>query len=94
MGLRGVPMSKTFMLTKKIRIILFCLLVLMGIALFTYGAFFHSENVAPQQNGDSPVLAKSEPALIKDVTVGGVKREESGQIKQTYTGQAPKACPT
>ena len=94
MGLCGIAMSKTFMLTKKTRIILFCLLLLMGLALFTYGVFFHSQNVAPQQNGDSAVLAKSEPDLIKEVTVGGVKREESGQIKQTYTGQAPKACPT
>jgi len=66
----------------------------LGAALFAYGAFFHSTNVLPQQGGDSAVVAKSEPALIKDASVGGVTRDESGRIKQTYTGQAPAACPT
>ncbi len=79
---------------KKTKIILFGLLILLGVALLTYGAFFHSTNVSPEQEDGSPALAKSEPALIKEVSVGGVKRDESGKIKQTYTGKAPKACPT
>jgi hypothetical protein len=78
----------------KIRIIIFCLLILLGVGLLTYGAFFHFADVSPQQESDSTVVAKSEPALIQEVTVGGVKRDESGTIKQTYTGEAPKACPT
>ncbi len=36
-----------------------------------------------------------EPALIRDVTVGGVVRLASGQLKRTYSGdQGPSLCPT
>jgi hypothetical protein len=31
---------------------------------------------------------------MKEASVGGVTRDQAGKIKQTYTGQAPKACPT
>ena len=82
------------MLTKKTKIIIFCLLILLGAVMLTYGAIFHSTNVLPQQDDDSTIVAKSEPALIKDASVGGVTRDKSGKIKQTYTGQAPKACAT
>jgi len=82
------------MLTKKTKIIIFSLLILLGVVLLTYGAFFHSTDVLPQQEDGYPPIATSEPALIKEVSVGGVKRDESGKIKQTYTGKAPEACPT
>ena len=81
-------------MTKETKIIIFCLLILLGAALLTYGAFFHSTNVLPQQQADSTVFAKSEPALIKEASIGGVTRDESGKIKQTYTGKAPAACAT
>ena len=87
-------MDEVFMLTKKTKIIIFSLLILFGVALLTYGAIFHSVNVSPQQEDGSPALAMSEPALIKEVSVSGVKRDESGKIKQTYTGESPKACST
>ena len=78
----------------RTKIVIFGVLVLLGAALLAYGAFFHSTNVLPQQGGDSGAVAKSEPALVKEASVGGVTRDESGRIKQTYTGAAPKACPT
>jgi len=87
-------MDEVFMLTKKTKIIIFSLLILLGAVLLTYGAFFHSTNVSAQQEDGSPALAMSEPALIKEVSVSGVKRDESGKIKQTYTGKSPKACST
>lgn len=41
------------------------------------------------------MVAQSEPTLIKEVTIGGLKRDASGEIKKTYTGnRAPAACPT
>ena len=82
-------------MTKKTRIIIFCVLILLGTALLGYGAFVHSADVWPQkeENG-SAALVKSEPALIKEASVGGVTRDESGKIKQTYTGAAPKECAT
>ena len=76
------------------RILIFGLLVLFGAALLAYGALLHSEQVLPQQGDDSTAVAKSEPALIKEASIGGVTRDVSGKIKQTYTGKAPEACST
>lgn len=81
-------------MTKMTKIIIFCLLILVGTVLLGYGAFVHSADVLPQHEDGSAVLAKSEPALIKEASVGGVTRDESGKIKQTYTGAAPTECAT
>ena len=70
------------------------LLVSLAVALLVYGLVFHSIDILPEKKGDSKTFAKSELALIKDTTVGGVMREKSGSIRQTYTGNAPSACPT
>ncbi len=41
------------------------------------------------------VLIKiSEPALIRDVTVGGVALNKSDKLERTYSGKAPSLCPT
>jgi hypothetical protein len=79
---------------KKNKILVFCMLVAIGIIAFTYGAFCHSINVSPQKEDDSAIFAKSEPALIKDASVGGLRRDEFGSLKQTYDKTPPKACPT
>ncbi|MBN2593607.1 MAG: hypothetical protein JXA81_08890 [Sedimentisphaerales bacterium] len=84
------------MINKNTKILIFGLLVLLGAALLTYGAFFHSTNVSAQQDGQPVLLAKSESALIKDASVSGVKRDETGKIKQTYEigEKAPETCST
>lgn len=84
------------MLTKHGKIVIFCLLALIGAALLVYGFRFHRANVAPKGADSTAKLAKSEPALMREVSVGGVKRDTSGELKQTYaeTEKAPKACPT
>ena len=76
------------------KILIFCLLVLFGAALFVYGAFFHSTKILPKQEQDSTILVYSEPALIKEVTISGVKRNDSGQIRKTYDKTPPKSCAT
>ena len=78
------------------KILIFGLLLLLGAALLAYGVIFHSTTVSAQQEGKPVMLAKSEPALIKDASVSGVKRDESGKIKQTYeVGQKPpETCST
>ena len=81
-------------MNRTIRILLFCILILLGIVMLGYGAFVHSADVLPQKEDGSPALARSEPALIKEASVGGVRLDESGNIKQTYTGAAPKECAT
>lgn len=35
-----------------------------------------------------------EPAIIRDVTVGGLVLLASGELKRTYSGEAPSLCPT
>lgn len=87
-------MDEVSVLTRKTKIIIFCLLIALGVIVLTYGAFFHFTNISPQQEDGSPAIATSEPALIKEVSVSGLKRDESGKIKQTYTGESPKACST
>ena len=84
------------MLTRYGKIIFFCLLALIGIALLIYGIWFHRAIISPSQAGGTAGLAKSEPALMKEVSVGGVQRDASGELKQTYSDnqKAPKACPT
>lgn len=81
-------------MTNKTRIIVFCLLSLLGAVLLGYGAFLHSADVWPQKEDGSPAATKSEPALVKEASVGGVALDESGKIRQTYTGAAPKECAT
>ncbi|MHC4680264.1 MAG: hypothetical protein ACYTEK_16380 [Planctomycetota bacterium] len=81
-------------MTKKTKIVVLGVLVVLGAVLITYGAVFHSTSVLPQNDDGSPAVAKSEPALIKEASVGGVTRDASGKIKQTYTGQPPEECPT
>ena len=71
-----------------------CLLILIGISLFIYGTFFHSTSVLAQKDDDPTVLLLSEFAVIRDVTVGGLRFDEAGRIKRTYTGKPPEACPT
>jgi hypothetical protein len=78
------------------KIVIFCLLVVVGAILLIYGIWFHRADIAPKQADHTPKLAKSEPALMREVSVGGVKRDASGELKRTYTEteKAPAACPT
>lgn len=81
-------------MTNQMKIIILGVLLLFAAALIAYGAVFHSTKVLPQQDGDPAIIVKSEPALIKEASVGGVTRDASGKIKQTYTGKPPEECPT
>ena len=67
-------------------------IVVGGAVLLAYGLFFHSAIISSAQ--DTEAVAQAETSLIKEVTVGGLKRDASGEIKKTYSGKAPKACPT
>ena len=80
--------------TSRSRIILAVVLVVLGVALLVYGVSFHAVTVYAKAGDSTPAVA-SEQSLVKEVTVGGVERDESGQIRKTYSaGQAPKTCPT
>jgi hypothetical protein len=68
------------------------ILLLLGIVLFVYGADFHRKAVY-SEDGEA-IVSTGEFGLIREVTVGGIRRDELGNIRQTYTGKAPSACPT
>jgi hypothetical protein len=42
------------------------------------------------------LAARAEPewVIVREVTVGGVTRLDSDQLKRTYSGKAPSLCPT
>ncbi|MGA2030925.1 MAG: hypothetical protein ABSG68_01605 [Thermoguttaceae bacterium] len=39
-------------------------------------------------------MSQSEPALVREVTIGGVVLAEDGRLHRTYRGAAPALCPT
>lgn len=44
---------------------------------------------------DTVTVEQSEPSLTRKVTIGGVARLPTGEIKRTYSGDAgPALCPT
>jgi hypothetical protein len=79
---------------RKSKIVVFGVLILLGIVMLGYGAFLHSAEVWPQKEDGSPAVSRSEPTLVKEASIGGIRLDESGKIKQTYTGAAPKECAT
>jgi hypothetical protein len=82
------------MMTGKTKSIICCALVLVGAVSLAYGLILNSEIVMPQDENDTQLLELSEPTLVRDVTVSGVKLDEFGRMVRTYTGQAPNACLT
>jgi hypothetical protein len=85
-----------FRMNKQVKIIVVVIFLLLGAALLSYGAICHKEGITIPDKKDNAKVIKTEPAFIKLVSIGGLKRDESGNIKQTFGEQeeAPKACPT
>ena len=81
-------------MNRTIKIVVFCVLILLGVVMLGYGVFMHSADVWPQKEDGSPAVTRSEPALVQEASVGGMELDESEKIKQTYTGAAPKECAT
>ena len=45
------------------------------------------------EKAPAPIM-ESEPALVREVSVGGVTLSEAGDIRRTYSGAPPAQCPT
>ena len=82
------------------RIVLAAMLVAAGAALILYGVARHSRTVLLQQaeppaDEAAKTIDESEPALIREVSIGGVRRNPAGQLERTYgEGETPSLCPT
>jgi hypothetical protein len=94
---------------EKRRTILSLVLVGAGAVLLIYGLFAHAGEVWPADKAPTPssvtvdpvivepvavAVITPEPGMIREITIGGLIRTDQGQLKKTYSGQAPKACPT
>jgi hypothetical protein len=64
----------------------------LGAAMFLYGVSMHALPVFSENNDRG--FATGEPALIKEVSIGGLERKADGTLHKTYSGKPPAACPT
>ena len=81
---------------KNIKTTVVILFILIGITLLCYGSLFHSADILAKEDNIEIVLLKSEHELIKLASIGGLIRDESGWINQTFAvGEKPPAtCAT
>jgi len=78
----------------KFRRLMSLALVMSGAVLLAYGLFVHAAIISSAEDANTAALANRETVLIREVAIGGLERDSSGQLKKTYTGQPPSACPT
>ncbi len=79
---------------EKHRTVVSLLLIVIGAGLLLYGLFSRTAVLSSGDQGH--VTPSSEVAITQEVARGGVKRDESGEVKKTYEEgeKAPAACPT
>jgi hypothetical protein len=65
-----------------------------GVATQAPGAPFWAPQGPPAETTRTVGIGLSEPAMVRDITVGGLVRLEDGELKRTYTGEAPTLCPS
>ena len=83
----AVPMP-----AKKRKFAAWFILPVLAVVFLLYGALFNTLPVYPKDKVQPGI--QSEPALIQEVTVGGVALDELGQLRKTYTGKPLDFCPT
>ncbi len=92
---------------RSLRAILGALLLFVGIVSVIYASAFHKIPVlVERKSGTTPPPPgaeaiwepqdQPEPRVVQDVTIGGVERLATGEIRKTYSNQdeIPEACPT
>jgi len=75
-------------------ILIYCILILLAVALVTYGAFINSKKVSSPEEEYAQKLAELKADLIKASEAGRKQQQTSGDIKRKSTGKSPKARPT
>jgi hypothetical protein len=64
----------------------------LGAGLMAFGLKLHTQPVFSEDNDKG--LATPEPRMMKEVSIGGLERDADGNLRLTYTGKPPQACPT
>ena len=81
-------------MTRKTKILVFCLVVLLGAAFITHRTYFRPPSAAARQQEEAMKLAELEADLLRAAAAGSGKIDRSGRMSQSYTPRAPKARPT
>ena len=68
------------------------ILLALGLTLLLYGFNMHAPAVFSEDNDKG--FATAESVLVREVSIGGLKREADGRLFKAYTGKPPQACPT
>ena len=81
---------------KQVKLFVAVLFFVLGIALLCYGSLVHVTDITAMESNVETVLTKSEHEMIKLASIGGVKRDESGWINQTFAvgEKPPETCAT
>ncbi|MHC4557312.1 MAG: hypothetical protein ACYS80_08410 [Planctomycetota bacterium] len=75
------------MITRETKILIFCLIILLGAAFITYRLHFRPQSAAARQREETIKLAELEADLIRAAEAG------RGKISQRHT-PSPKPRPT
>jgi len=72
------------------------LAVLMGGAMLIYGLFFSVWIIPPADAGAGDAVRITESDMIREITVGGLVRDDNGTTHKTYQQpeERPDLCPT
>ncbi|AQT68206.1 hypothetical protein STSP2_01361 [Anaerohalosphaera lusitana] len=67
-----------------------------GAAVWYFGAEINAATLFPKEGTAGEPATVAEPVIVKQVTIGGVERDEEGKLRKTYgeAEEAPEACPT
>ena len=68
------------------------IVLFVGAGLMAFGLKFHTQPVFSEDNDKG--LVTPETRLMKEVSIGGLQRDPAGNLRLTYTGKPPEACPT
>jgi hypothetical protein len=83
-----------FMMTRKTKFLIFCLVILLGAAFLTYRAYFGPQIAAARQREEAMKLAELEADLRRAAAAGGGKIDRSGRMSRRRTRSSPRAGST
>ena len=81
-------------MTRKTKILIPCLLILLLAGLLAYGALDYFANRSSGREDESAKMAELEAALTKAASTGGAKQDQPDKIRQTQARQVSRTRST